>query len=96
MINAGGEYEKITLHRISDHRGLKEIDAGMKFEEVCRQHGISSATYYNWKSKYGGMEASDVKRLKGLEEENAKLKKMFADVSLENNAIKELVAKKGW
>jgi putative transposase len=75
---------------------LKEVDAGRKVEEVCRQHGISSATYYNWKSKYGGMEASDVKRLKELEEENAKLKKMFADVSLENNAIKALVAKKGW
>lgn len=75
---------------------LKEVDAGRKVEEVCRQHGISSATYYNWKSKYGGMEASDVKRLKELEEENAKLKKMFADVSLENNAIKELVEKKGW
>ncbi len=73
---------------------LKEVDAGMKVEEVCCQHGISSATYYNWKSKYGGMEASDVKRLKELEEENAKLKKMFADVSLENNAIKELVAKR--
>ncbi len=75
---------------------LKEVDAGRKVEEVCRQHGISSATYYNWKSKYGGMEASDVKRLKELEEENAKLKKMFADVSLENHAIKELFAKKGW
>lgn len=75
---------------------LKEVDAGRKVEEVCRQHGISSATYYNWKSKYGGMEASDVKRLKELEEENTKLKKMFADVSLENRAIKELVAKKGW
>ena len=75
---------------------LKEVDAGRIVEEVCRQHGISSATYYNWKSKYGGMEASDVKRLKELEEENAKLKKMFADVSLENNAFKELVAKKGW
>ena len=75
---------------------LKEVDTGRKVEEVCRQHGISSATYYNWKSKYGGMEASDVKRLKELEEENAKLKKMFADVSLENHAIKELVAKKGW
>lgn len=75
---------------------LKEVDTGMKVEEVCRQYGISSATYYNWKSKYGGMEASDVKRLKELEEENAKLKKMFADVSLENSAIKELVAKKGW
>ena len=75
---------------------LKEVDTGMKVKEVCRQYGISSATYYNWKSKYGGMEASDVKRLKELEEENAKLKKMFADVSLENSAIKELVAKKGW
>ena len=75
---------------------LKEVDAGRKVEEVCRQHGISSATYYNWKSKYGGMEASDVKRLKGLEEENAELKKMFADVSLENHAIKELFAKKIW
>lgn len=75
---------------------LKEVDAGRKVEDVCRQHGISSATYYNWKSKYGGMEASDIKRLKELEEENAKLKKMFADVSLENHAIKELVAKKGW
>ena len=75
---------------------LKEVDTGRKVEEVCRQHGISSATYYNWKSKYGGMESSDVKRLKELEQENAKLKKMFADVSLENHAIKELVAKKGW
>lgn len=75
---------------------LKEADAGMKVEELCRKHGSSNATYYNWKSKYGGMEASDVKRLKELEEENAKLKKMYADVSLENHAIKELVAKKGW
>lgn len=75
---------------------LKETDTGMKVEEVCRRHGISSATYYNWKAKYGGMEASDVKRLKELEEENAKLKKMYADVSLENHAIKELFAKKGW
>lgn len=75
---------------------LKEADAGMKVEDICRNHGISNATYYNWKSKYGGMEASDVKRLKELEEENAKLKKMYADVSLENHAIKELFAKKGW
>ena len=66
---------------------LKDVDAGRKVEEVCRQHGISSATYYNWKSKYGGMEASDVKRLKELEEENDKLKKMFADVNLEKNAM---------
>lgn len=75
---------------------LKEADAGMKVEEICRQHGISNATYYNWKSKYGGMEASDVKRLKELQEENDRLKKMYADVSLENAAMKDLFAKKGW
>lgn len=75
---------------------LKEGDSGMKIEELCRKHGISNATYYNWKSKYGGMEASDVKRLRELEEENNRLKKMFADLSLENEAMKELFKKKGW
>jgi len=72
---------------------LKEVDAGMK---VGRKHGISNATYYNWKSKYGGMEASDVKKLKELQDENAKLKQMFADLSLGNAALKDLFAKKGW
>ena len=75
---------------------LKLSDSAMKVEEICRQNGISPATYYNWKSKYGGMEASDVKRLKELEDENARLKKMFADVSLENRAMKDLFVKKGW
>ncbi|OEE58367.1 transposase [Enterovibrio norvegicus] len=75
---------------------LKEADAGMKVDDICRQHGISSATYYNWKAKYGGLDASELKRIKELEAENAKLKKMFADVSLENHAMKELFAKKGW
>ncbi|EXR50637.1 transposase family protein [Acinetobacter baumannii 1391434] len=75
---------------------LKEADAGMKVDDICRKHGISNATYYVWKSKYGGMEASDVKRMRELEEENAKLKKMFAELSLENHAMKELFAKKGW
>lgn len=75
---------------------LKEADAGMKVEDICRKHGISNATYYNWKSKYGGMEACDIKRIKELEEENAKLKKLYADVSLENHAMKELFVKKGW
>ena len=60
---------------------LKQSDAGIKVEDICRQHGISSATYYNWKSKYGGMEASDVRKIKELEQENLKLKKLFADVS---------------
>lgn len=75
---------------------LKEADAGMKVEDICRKHGMSNATYYKWKSKYGGIEASELKRIKELEEENAKLKKLFADVSLENHAMKELFAKKGW
>ena len=75
---------------------LKESDAGMKVEEVCRRHSISSATYYNWKSKYGGMEACDVKRLKELEEENSRLKRMYADLSLTHEATQELTRKKGW
>ena len=75
---------------------LKEADAGMKVEELCRKHGISSASYYNWKQKYGGMDASEIKRLKELEEENAKLKRMYADMALENTALKDLIVKKGW
>ena len=75
---------------------LKEVEAGLKVEQVCRNHGISSATYYNWKPKYGGMEASDVKRLKALEEENSRLKKMYANLSLEHEAVKGLIVKKGW
>lgn len=75
---------------------LKENDSGVKVEDICRKHKISPATYYKWKSKYGGMEASDVKRMKELEDENNKLKRMFADVSLENVAMKVLIEKKGW
>ena len=73
---------------------LKEADAGMAVKELCRKHGISDATYYNWKSKYGGMEASDLRRVKELEAENAKLKRMYADLALENTAMKDLIAKK--
>jgi putative transposase len=73
---------------------LKSADAGMKVKDLCREHGISEATYYNWKSKYGGMEASDVKRMKELEAENAKLKRMYADLALENRAMKDLIEKK--
>ena len=75
---------------------LKQQEAGIPTKEICRQHGISEATFYNWKSRYGGMEASDVKRFKDLEEENSRLKKMFADLSLDNQILKELFAKKGW
>lgn len=73
---------------------LKEADAGMKVGELCRKHGISDATYYKWKSKYGGMEASDLKRVRELEAENAKLKRMYAELALENTAMKDLIAKK--
>jgi putative transposase len=73
---------------------LKEADAGMKVAELCRKHGISDATYYKWKSRYGGMEASDLKRVKELEVENSRLKRMYADLALENTAMKDLIAKK--
>jgi len=83
--------------RYSEHQIiqiLKEAEAGKKTTDVCREYGISSATFYNWKSKYGGMEASDVKRLRELEEENRRLKKMFAELSLEHQILKEIVEKK--
>ena len=73
---------------------LKEADAGMKVRDLCRKHGISDATYYNWKSKYGGMSASELKRMREVEAENAKLKRMYADLALENAAMKDLIAKK--
>ena len=73
---------------------LKEADAGLKVSEVCRKYGISEGTYYKWKSKYGGLEVSDVRRLRELETENAKLKRMYADLSLENEALKDLISKK--
>lgn len=66
----------------------------MKVGELCRKHGISDATYYKWKSKYGGMEASELKRVRELEAENARLKRMYADLALENTAMKDLIAKK--
>ena len=72
---------------------LKEADAGMPVKEICRTHGISDATYYNWKSKYGGMSASDLKRLKEMERELSQLKRMYADVAMENRALKDLIEK---
>lgn len=73
---------------------LNEVEAGMKVSDVCRKHGVSNQTFYVWKSKHGGMSVSDIKRLKELENENAKLKKMFADMALENHALKDLIEKK--
>ena len=73
---------------------LKEADSGVPVKDLCRKHEISDATYYNWKSKYGGMEASDLKRMKELERELGQLKRMYADVALENRALKDLIEKK--
>ena len=73
---------------------LREHEAGAKTADVCRKHGISEATFYNWKAKYGGLEVSDAKRLKAVESENAKLKKLLADAMLDNAALKDLLAKK--
>lgn len=73
---------------------LKEADAGKKVADVCRQHGISQPTYYNWKSKYGGLGVSELKRIKELEAEHSKLKRMYADLAMENHALKELIEKK--
>jgi putative transposase len=70
---------------------LNEVESGIKVNEVCRKHGISPSTYFKWKSKYGGMSASDLKRIKELEAENAKLKQMYADLSLENQSLKDLI-----
>jgi putative transposase len=68
----------------------------MKTADLCRRHGISEASFYNWKAKYGGLEVSEAKRLKGLESENAKLKKLLADAMLDNSALKDLLAKNVW
>jgi len=73
---------------------LKEADSGVPVKDVCRKYEISDATYYNWKSKYGGMEASDLKRMKELERELSQLKRMYADMALENRALKDLIEKK--
>lgn len=75
-------------------RMLKEVEAGRPVSDICRENGVSSTTFYKWKTKFGGMEASDVRRLKELEAEHSRLKQMFADLSLENRALKDVIAKK--
>ena len=75
-------------------RILKEVEGGRMVKDVCREYGMSDATYYNWKAKYGGMETSDIKRLKELEKENQRLKQMYADLSLENRVLKDVIEKK--
>jgi putative transposase len=73
---------------------LRESEAGAKTPDLCRRHGISTATFYNWKSKYGGMDVSEAKRLRALEDENAKLKKLLAEAMLDVAVLKDLNSKK--
>ena len=73
---------------------LREQEAGMATADLCRQHGVSSATFYKWKAKYGGLDVSDARRLKALEDENRKLKKLLAEAMLDTVGLKELLAKK--
>jgi len=72
---------------------LKEHEAGLSVDDLCRKHGVSDATVYKWKAKYGGMGVSEAKRLKGLEDENARLKRLLADAMLDNAALKDLLGK---
>ena len=76
------------------HQILQEYEGGLTASEVCRKHGISEQTLYNWKKRIGGMELKDLKRLKALEEENAKLKRMYAELALDHQMAKEVIAKK--
>jgi putative transposase len=73
---------------------LKQAQSGMKIVDLCRMHGISDATFYTWRTKYGGMEVSDAKRLKELETENRRLKQMLAEAMLDNKVLKDVVSKK--
>jgi putative transposase len=73
---------------------LKEAEAGAKTADLCRRHGVSEQTFYRWKTRYGGLEVSDLRRLRQLEDENSRLKRLVADLTLDNQALKELIRKK--
>jgi len=75
---------------------LKEHESGKKTSDLCREQGISQATFYKWQSKYSGLEVNELKRMRELEAENARLKKMYAEVSMDNYVLKDLITKKGW
>jgi len=77
-------------------KAIKEYEGGRKVEDLCRELEICRQTFYRWLSKYAGMEASDVKRMKELEEENARLKRMYAELSMDNYILKDVITKKGW
>ena len=92
----GPDHEEIEVHRGGEQiiGILREQEAGAKTAELCRRHGISSATFYAWKAKFGGMDVSDAKRLKALEEENGRLKRLLAESLLDQAALKDLLSRK--
>ena len=75
---------------------LKEYEGGKSAEQICRDLGISKQTFYKWKNKYSGLEVSELRRLRELEDENLRLKKMYADLSLDHSILKDVITKKGW
>jgi putative transposase len=75
---------------------LKQHEAGVKTADLCREHGISDATFYNWKAKYGGLDVSEAQRLRQMEDENRRLKALVADLSLDREALKAVIRKNGW
>lgn len=83
---------KFTEHQIVSM--LKQHEAGAKVADICREHGISNATFYQWKAKYGGMDASQLKLVKELQEENSRLKRMYAELSMMHDSLKQVVEKK--
>ena len=86
--------EEVKIYREPDCCNLGWGESGLAVGDVCRKHGISTATYYQWKSKYAGMSANELKRVKELEAENSRLKRMYADLALENAAIKDVLSRK--
>lgn len=88
-----GQMKKTRYSESQIAKTLKEVEGGRNVKDMCRDYGISEATYYNWRTKYGGMESSDIKRLKELEDENQRLKQMYADLSLDNKMLKDMVKK---
>ena len=83
---------RFTEHQIVG--ALKQAEAGVAVKDICRERGISPATFYQWRAKYGGLEASDLKRMKELEQENQRLKQMYADLSLDHKILKDIVERK--
>jgi putative transposase len=90
----GADDEANEVYRGADHRGAAGAGSRAKTADVCRKHGISDATFYKWKAKYGGMGVSDARRLKALEDENARLKKLLAEAMLDNAMLRDVAARK--